>query len=205
VIGLGSQTELMPKGRSLAKTAIEPPSPSRSAARALVGMSCGLTATASSSSMTSSRRRASTVSAYHRRLVPAVWDPALSRARCSGVISSCITQWTKSVMWSRKPGGLVRVLGERWDRLDVVRIIASRQSESPSCSCADLPYAYSYLREGNAADHPRTASGCGGRPGQEQANKGLLVLSVDLLQRSYAVQVDCNPRRSRVVRTPRKT
>ena len=93
----------------------------------------------------------------------------------------------------RKARGLVRVLGERWDRLDVVpdhsieaiqRVLRAR--------VPILPYAYSYLREGQRVRITRgPLADVEGVLVRSKPNKGLLVLSVDLLQRSYAVQVDC--------------
>ncbi len=91
----------------------------------------------------------------------------------------------------RKARGLVRVLGERWDRLDVVpdqsieaiqRVLRTRVPILP----------YPYLREGQRV---RITSGpmadVEGILVRSNPNKGLLVMSVDLLQRSIAVQVDC--------------
>ena len=55
-----------------------------------------------------------------------------------------------------------------------------------------LPYAYSYLREGQRVRITRgPLADVEGVLVRSKPNKGLLVLSVDLLQRSYAVQVDC--------------
>lgn len=90
-----------------------------------------------------------------------------------------------------KTRGVVRVLGERWDRLEVVpdseieaiqRVLRVR--------IPVLPYAY--LREGQRV---RITGGpladIEGILVQRRPNKGLLVLSVDLLKRSIAVEVDC--------------
>ena len=90
-----------------------------------------------------------------------------------------------------KTRGLVRVLGERWDRLTAVpddeidairRVVAS-----------DVPvFPHPYLREG---DSVRITSGpLAGVEGllvSTKPQKGLLVVSVDLLHRSVAVEVDC--------------
>jgi len=91
----------------------------------------------------------------------------------------------------RKARGLVTVLGETWERLAVVpdgeiaSVIALSRSDLPS-----LPYPY--LREGMRV---RIASGpLAGIQGileRRNAEKGFLVLSVDLLSRSVAVEVDC--------------
>jgi transcription antitermination factor NusG len=87
--------------------------------------------------------------------------------------------------------GLVRLLGERWDRLAVVpdteidgiqRIVRARVAARP----------HPYLREGQRV---RITSG----PLQDtegillrtKPNTGFLVVSVHMLQRSVAVEVDC--------------
>lgn len=91
----------------------------------------------------------------------------------------------------QKTRGLVRVLGERWDRpaqvpeseIDAVRRLAA--SRVPS-------FAHPYLREGRRA---RIATGpLAGVEGvlkKVHPGKGVLVISVHLLQRSVAVEVDC--------------
>jgi transcription termination/antitermination protein NusG len=91
----------------------------------------------------------------------------------------------------RRARGLVTVLGETWERLAVVpdgeiaSVLALSRSDLPS-----LPYPY--LREGMRV---RIASGpLAGIQGileRRNAEKGFLVLSVDLLSRSVAVEVDC--------------
>ena len=90
-----------------------------------------------------------------------------------------------------KSRGLVRILGERWDRLssipddeiDAVRKIAT----------AGLPVLpYLYLREGQRMRIQRgPLAGVEGIFLKGDPQKGLLVLSVDLLQRSVAVEIDC--------------
>src|SRR5262245_6689953 len=90
-----------------------------------------------------------------------------------------------------KARGLVRVLGERWDQLDVMpdqdveairKVIGTRLPILP----------YPYLREGQRV---RITGGplvdIEGILVRGQPNKGLLVISVDLLRRSIAVQIDC--------------
>ena len=89
-----------------------------------------------------------------------------------------------------KARGLVRILGERWDRLDVVpdgeieAIQTVLQTHLPV-----LPY--SYLREGQRV---RITSGpmadVEGILVRSNPNKGLLVISINLLRRSVAVHVD---------------
>ena len=87
--------------------------------------------------------------------------------------------------------GIVRILGERWDRLwsipddeiDVVQRVAG----------AGLPaLPYPYLREGQRMRilHGPLA-GVEGIFVTGDPQKGLLVLSVEMLRRSVAVEVDC--------------
>ena len=90
-----------------------------------------------------------------------------------------------------KARGLVRVLGERWDRLDVV----------PDCEIeaiqkllhSGLPILpYSYLREGQRVRITRgPLADVEGIIVRGNPKKGLLVVSVNLLRRSIAVQLDC--------------
>jgi transcription antitermination factor NusG len=87
--------------------------------------------------------------------------------------------------------GLVRVLGERWDRLAVVpdhEVDAIRRA-----SAAGRPVLpYPYLKEGRRARIRRgPLAGLEGILVEDRSNRGLLVLSVELLQRSVAVVVDC--------------
>ena len=90
-----------------------------------------------------------------------------------------------------KSNGLVRILGERWDKLAPVRdaeIDAIRQLVTSDLSL--MPYPF--LREGQRvriADGP--LSGIEGILVRSRPNRGLLVLSVELLHRSVAVEVDC--------------
>lgn len=90
----------------------------------------------------------------------------------------------------QKARGLVRMLGERWDRLAFVpeeeievirRLLDSR-----------LPVlAHPYLRVGQRVRISRgPLAGVEGLLVRTKPNKGLLVLSIDLLQRSVAVEVD---------------
>jgi len=91
----------------------------------------------------------------------------------------------------RKTTGLVKLLGEQWDRLAVVpdrEIEAIRKIHE-----SRLPaIPHSYLREGQRV---RITGGLladvEGILLRTKPNKGLLVVSVDLLQRSVAVEVDC--------------
>ncbi len=91
----------------------------------------------------------------------------------------------------RKARGLVGILGESWDRLaavpdeEIEGVQTMLQARVPV-----LPHAY--LREGQRV---RIAGGpLAGVEGilvRQKPNTGLLVLSVQLLQRSVAVEVDC--------------
>lgn len=91
----------------------------------------------------------------------------------------------------RKARGLVGVLGESWDRLaavpddEVEAIQAVVRSQMPV-----LPYAY--LRDGQRVRIVRgPLADVEGFLVRQKPNAGLLVLSVQLLQRSVAVEVDC--------------
>ncbi len=90
-----------------------------------------------------------------------------------------------------KVRGFVRILGERWDRLAVVpdEEIEGFQAVMQA-SLPTLPYPY--LREGQRV---RITSGplanVEGILVQIKPTKGLLVLSIDLLRRSVAIEVDC--------------
>ena len=90
-----------------------------------------------------------------------------------------------------KARGLVRLLGKRWDQLDVVpdseidaiqKLVRSR-----------LPiFPYPYLREGQRVritDGPLAE--VEGILVRANPKKGLVVVSVELLRRSVAVQLDC--------------
>lgn len=91
----------------------------------------------------------------------------------------------------RKARGLVRILGERSDRLAVVpdaeieaiqRVLDARVPAMP----------HPYLREGQQVRITRgPLAGVEGILVQIKSNKGILVLSIELLQRSVAVAVDC--------------
>jgi len=90
-----------------------------------------------------------------------------------------------------KARGLARVLGERWDRLDVV---PDREIEAVRRLLqSDLPIlAHPYLREGQRV---RITEGpladTEGIVVRVNPKKGLLVVSVHLLRRSVAVHLDC--------------
>jgi transcription antitermination factor NusG len=89
-----------------------------------------------------------------------------------------------------KTRGVVRVLGDGWERLtpvpdaEVEAIRRLSQSELPV-------FPHAYMREGQwvrITDGP--LRGMEGVLVQSKPNKGLLVISVDLLRRSVAVEVD---------------
>jgi transcription antitermination factor NusG len=89
-----------------------------------------------------------------------------------------------------KARGLVRVLGERWDRLSIVP--ESEIDAIQRVLRAEVPVTpHPYLREGQRVriTHGPLA-GVEGILVQSKLNKGLLVLSIDLLRRSVAVEVD---------------
>jgi transcription termination/antitermination protein NusG len=94
-----------------------------------------------------------------------------------------------SYMEVHKARGLVRILGERWDRLGIIpdaeiepiqKVVAARFPMLP----------HPYLKEGRRMriTHGPLA-GAEGILVQSKPGKGLLILSVELLQRSVAVEV----------------
>ena len=87
--------------------------------------------------------------------------------------------------------GLVRILGERWDRLAP---IADAEIDAiqrlTHTDLALLPYPY--LREGQRVRIVDGAlSGVEGILVRNKTSRGLLVISVNLLNRSVAVEMDC--------------
>lgn len=86
--------------------------------------------------------------------------------------------------------GLVRILGERWDRLAVVS--AEEITTLQRIACAPLPARhYPYLRAGQRVriiDGPLV--GMKGIFVHSKAHKGLVVLSIEMVQRSVAVEVE---------------
>ena len=90
-----------------------------------------------------------------------------------------------------KTRGLVRILGTRWDELLPV---ADAEIEAlQRIQDADVPVLpHAYLREGQSVritDGP--LAGLEGILVRSRPNRGVLVLSVDLLRQSIAVEVDC--------------
>jgi transcriptional antiterminator NusG len=98
----------------------------------------------------------------------------------------------RSYIEVRKARGLVRILGESWDRPSVVPDAEIEAIQTTlKASVPVMPYAY--LREGQRV---RITQGslCGveGILVRTKPTKGLLVLAVELLQRSIAVEIDCS-------------
>ena len=90
-----------------------------------------------------------------------------------------------------KARGVVRILGDRWDSLSP---ISNGEIEGlqmlVNSGVAITPH--SYLREGQRVRITGgPLKGVDGILVENKSDKGLLVLSVDLLQRSVAVQIDC--------------
>ena len=91
----------------------------------------------------------------------------------------------------RKTRGLVRVLGESWDRPALVSDVEMEGIRR--LAAAGVPaFEHPYLREGrrvHIVEGP--LAGLDGVLVKACPARGLLVLSVHLLQRSVAVEVDC--------------
>lgn len=90
-----------------------------------------------------------------------------------------------------KTRGLVRILGERWDRLAP---IPENEIESIQ-KVLDSEYQavpHSFVREGQRVRISRgTLKDVEGILLRIRPDKGLFVVSIDLLQRSVAVEIDC--------------
>lgn len=88
--------------------------------------------------------------------------------------------------------GVVRILGERWDRLAPVEnseIDAIQRLERSELTLQPYPY----LREGQRVRIVDGAlAGVEGILVRNKSSRGLLVLSVNLLNRSVAVEVECS-------------
>ena len=87
--------------------------------------------------------------------------------------------------------GVVRILGARWDELLPVAdtdIDALRRIQD-----ADVPvWPHAYLHEGQRVRiHEGPLTGVEGVLLRSKPNRGVLVLSVDLLRQSVALEVDC--------------
>jgi transcription antitermination factor NusG len=118
-----------------------------------------------------------------RRLMPAAMFPGYLFLRAAMDKTSYV-----DVIRAR---GLVRILGEQWDRLDVVP--DSQIDGLQRLVTARVPvFPYPFLHEGQRVRITRgPLADVEGLLVHSKPNKGLLVLSVDLLRRSVAVEVDC--------------
>ena len=90
-----------------------------------------------------------------------------------------------------KTRGLVQMLGERWDRLEVVPDAEIDTIQRVVDS--NLPvFPYPYLREGQRVRITKgPLADLEGILVRGNPKTGLIVVSVDLLQRSIAVHLDC--------------
>jgi len=90
-----------------------------------------------------------------------------------------------------KARGVVRLLGERWDSLSPISDSEIEGLQTlVNSGLAVTPY--SYLRAGQRVRITGgPLKGVEGLLVENRSEKGVLVLSVDLLQRSVAVQIDC--------------
>src|SRR5215813_446368 len=92
----------------------------------------------------------------------------------------------------RKARGLVRILGERWDKLSIVPDAEIEAIHTSIHACLPV-MPHPYLREGQRVRITQgPLRGVEGILVQSIPAKGLLILSVDLLQRSVAVRIDCS-------------
>ena len=87
--------------------------------------------------------------------------------------------------------GLVRILGERWDQLEAID--EAEMQAIQRLEQSELPWQrYPYLREGQRVRIVEGAlTDVEGILVRTKTSRGLLVLSVNLLNRSVAVEVDC--------------
>jgi transcription antitermination factor NusG len=87
--------------------------------------------------------------------------------------------------------GIVSILGQSWDRLEVVpdhEIDAVRRILGTSSN----PIPYPYVREGERVEiRQGPFAGVSGILLRIDAARGLLVVSIELFRRSLAVEVDC--------------
>ncbi len=90
-----------------------------------------------------------------------------------------------------KSNGLVSILGERWDRLEAVPDLEIETIQR-ALQARHPVFPHPYLREGQRV---RIARGplmdLEGIFVRQKPNKGLLVVSINMLHRSVAVEVDC--------------
>ena len=108
-----------------------------------------------------------------------------------GYLFLCDEMDKASYLQVRSVRGLVRVLGERWDCLDVVpghEVDAIRRAIDAGHPVIPHPY----VKEGQRARITHgPLTGLEGILIEDRSKRGLLVISVQLLQRSVAVVVDC--------------
>jgi len=118
-----------------------------------------------------------------RRLIPVPMFPGYLFVRHCMDKAACV-----EIVKTR---GLVRILGERWDRL--IPIPETEIEAIQRIGASDLGLMpYPYLQEGQRVritEGPLTD--VEGLLVRSRPNRGLLVLSISLLQRSVAVEVDC--------------
>jgi transcription termination/antitermination protein NusG len=92
----------------------------------------------------------------------------------------------------RKARGLVRILGESWDKPSIIPDAEIEAIQTTLNSSIPVT-AHPYLREGQRVRITEgSLRGVEGILIQKKPTKGLLVLSVDLLRRSIAVEIDCS-------------
>jgi len=90
-----------------------------------------------------------------------------------------------------KARGVVRLLGERWDRLSAIND-AEIDALLTVIDAGLTLTPHTYLKEGQRVRITAgPLKGVDGYLVENRIERGLLVLSVDLLQRSVAVQIDC--------------
>ena len=121
--------------------------------------------------------------AEQRRLARAPLFPGYLFLRCAMDKTSYID--------ISKTNGLVAILGERWDRLAVVPepdIAAIQQALRANLPVLPHPFLAAGQRV-RIARGPLT--GIEGFLVRANPVKGLLVISIDMLQRSVAVEIDC--------------
>src|SRR2546430_8062486 len=109
----------------------------------------------------------------------------------SDVCSSDLAMDKAHYIEVRKARGLVAILGERWDRLSAV---PDQEIEAVQTVVgARLPVLpHAYLQEGQRVRIIRgPLADVQGILVRQDPRRGLLVLSVALLQQSVAVEVDC--------------
>jgi transcription antitermination factor NusG len=90
-----------------------------------------------------------------------------------------------------KARGVVRILGDRWDRLSPIshmEMDGLQQAVDAGLEIVPHPYFHEGQRV-RIVDGP--LKGVEGLLVRNKMNKGLLVLSVELLRQSVAVQIDC--------------